>query len=80
MYYSNFILCVISYDEYFSKCVTYVISFDFDDSKIINSIFQMRKIMEQGGEAVIKLGLGSIDFLTQYSIHFTYCLPSVLIF
>lgn len=40
----------------------------------------MWKIMEQGGAAEIKLGLGSIDFLTQYSIHFTYCLPSVLIF
>lgn len=36
--------------------------------------------MEQGGAAEIKLGLGSIDFLTQCSIHFTYCLPSVLIF
>jgi len=36
--------------------------------------------MEQGGAAEIKLGLESIDFLTQYSIHFTCCLPSILIF
>ena len=38
----------------------------------------MWKIMEQGGAAEIELELESIDFLSQYSIHFTCCLPSVL--
>lgn len=58
------------FDLYFSKHIMCITSFDSHYITIIISTFQTREVVTQGAEK-IELGLESIDFLTQYSIHFT---------
>lgn len=52
----------------------YIASFDSHGIRIIISTFQMREVVTQGATE-IRLELGSIDFLTPDSIHFTLLSP-----